>query len=800
MKDKFIETSKIKKSFFILFFLPFLSFSQYTIKGKVSDSNQVIPFANVVFTSTDNKLITSTVSNSDGVFLIKTSITQGIITVTFAGFEEWKKEIVLQGDTDLGTIVLSEEKIELDNVTVKSEKKLIERKVDRLIFNVENSIAATGSDGLETLRLVPGVKIQNGIISLVGKSEVLVMVNERVIKLTGEELASYIKTLSGEEIKKIEVITNPSARYDASGNSGIINFVTKKQAQDAWKNTIVGSYAQRQLASGNLRNNFTYKKDKIRFLLNLDYNEENMIFKEDIFSGFEEGEWRTYQQTKRHRNLYTGRFEFDYSISKNTTIGVQYYNNTTDAKKNINGNSYIIENSQNYILKNNSNSHFEAPTNTFNTHFTSVLDTLGRKIDVDLDYFYYGSDQRHDFDTDRLDADMNFINKDLLATNKTILDVENYSAKVDIFHPTKLIELTYGGKIGITKNNSSTQFFDNMSGTPVIVPENTNQFNYKENIEALYVEGLKKIGKKIELQLGLRLENTHIDTQSVNPFTEINSDYLNFFPSFYLSYEKNENNTFSFNYGKRIKRPGFLVLTPFRFYTNSFMYSIGNPFLSPSINHNFEFSHTYKNDFVTNVFYSYQSNGFDFMLNGNEETNETVLKMDNFFNQSTYGVSQSYTTKIFPWWETSNNVDYYYVSSEAKKNITTINNVDQFSFNVRTDNTFILNKSKSLKGQVGFWYNSPFAESLYKVSGSSSLDLIMKYSVLENNLNFTAGFYDVFNNSTSYRVANINNIRQEQNYYGYTRYFKFSLSYSFGNNKMGSKERKFGNDQEIKRL
>ncbi|QHI35438.1 hypothetical protein IMCC3317_07840 [Kordia antarctica] len=787
--------------FILLFILPVCVFSQHTITGKVTDGTNPIPYANVVLLDNANKIISGSISEDDGSFEIKTKAGDYDIVVSFLGYKELKKSISVKENMDLGTIILQSGGNDLDEVVVIGEKKLIERKVDRLVFNVQNSVMGSGTDAMEVLTVVPGIRIQNDQISLIGKDGVRVMINDRLVQLSGEELSTYISTIASDEIEKIEVITNPSAKYQASGNSGLINIVLKKATIDSWKNTIIGRYIQRQVPFYNLQNNFTYKKGKVRMLANINARKENMIFKEDIKSVFNEGRWETFRNIDRNRDLFTGRFELDYSVSKNTTIGVQYYGNFVDANKDNTGDTFI-RTTDFALLRADSPSTFNATNNTINAHLISKLDTLGRKISVDLDFLNYNSIQEHNFLTNEFDENGDFVEINFLGMNKTELDAVNYSARVDVEHPIKKLKLSYGVRIGYVENESATKFVDEITGTPVVIADQTDNFQYKERIEAVYASASTSLSKKLYVQAGIRLENTHIETISQRENTKAKQDFLNVFPTFYIWYKPNENNSLSMNYGKRINRPGFLLLSPFRFYINSFIYSEGNPFITPSINHNFELTHTYKGKFVTNLFMSYVTNGFDVILSGDEDTNETALITDNFFNQFTIGLSESYYAKIFPWWETSLNGYTYFVRADfnGDSNQNSIADVDQLSYYFKASNTFTLDSKKKLKAQVSFWYDSPFVRSLYEISESHSLDVSLRYSMMDNNLNLSAGMFDIFNKSANTRVSNINNIRQEQRYFGFTRYFRLSVSYSFGNKDLQNRERDFGNENERNRF
>ena len=236
-----------------------------TITGKITDATGIIPFANVTIKDNQYKIITGTTTDDDGLFKLKISKGTYTIEVSYLGYKNWKKEINVSANLNLGTIFLEENSQKLEEIVIKTEKRVLERKIDRLIFNVEKSIAATGGNGLDVLKITPGVQVQNGTLEILGKGATRVMINGRISPLAGHELVSFLSGFSADDIQKIEVITNPPAKYEASGNGGLINIVLKKGLQDFWKNSTTISYNQNKYNFTTLNNNFFYNKGKISF-------------------------------------------------------------------------------------------------------------------------------------------------------------------------------------------------------------------------------------------------------------------------------------------------------------------------------------------------------------------------------------------------------------------------------------------------------------------------------------------------------------------------------------------------------
>jgi hypothetical protein len=223
--------------------LPVMLYGQ-TISGKVTDKTDIIPFANVIVKNTTDNIITGTTTDDQGLFGLKASQGTYIIEISYLGYKTWHKKVQLDENLNLGTILLEENEQALDEIIVKTEKRVLERKIDRLVFNVDKSIAAVGGNGLDILKITPGVQVQNGTLAILGKGASQLMINGRLSPLAGDELVSFLSGFSASDIQKIEVITNPPAKYEASGNGGLINIILKKGVQDSWKNATTISYNQ----------------------------------------------------------------------------------------------------------------------------------------------------------------------------------------------------------------------------------------------------------------------------------------------------------------------------------------------------------------------------------------------------------------------------------------------------------------------------------------------------------------------------------------------------------------------------
>lgn len=792
----------MKKTILLIFLLlPLFCLAQETVKlkGKITSENRPLQWATVSISTLDGKIINGTTSQQDGSFELDLKSDSYKIGITLLGFTTYESEISVIANTDLGTIVLQKNVTDLAEVIIQTKKKTIEQKTDRLIYNFENNVATTGGDALSAINTAPGIVVKNDAITLLGKGTSRVMIDGRLIELTGEELNNYLKSISASDIKNIEIISNPPAKYEADGFGGLINIIMKKGIQNSWKNTTTLSYDQNKYGISTLRNNFFYNKDKFKFSASVNGKTGYKNAKEVLEMYFPDGLSKMSSETKVKNENLSGKLALDYDLSKRTTIGFQFLNdaNNPDFGSDIRIDNYNTNNQLQNVTLNKSFTDRASKNQTYNVHLITKLDSLNRKLSFDVDYFNYSSQFNRDFIANNYTSQMEFIDVNQSGRNNSNQEIDNWSFKADMEHPFKKLNLSYGAKMSFTNSVSDVLFYDTISGNPELDPSQSNQFKYTENNKAIYINADKKISKKWNLQMGLRLENTQTKgfSQTLNQANENN--YLKLFPTFYASYKKNENNTFSFNYGKRINRPRFDLLNPFRIYINSNSYSEGNPFLKPSFSNNFELAHSYKEILRTSVFINAITNGYGVIFTSIPATNTQIVTRENYFKSLNYGVGESYCFNLAKWWQSENSIYFLGSKTQFTKNINALP-TNSLQVDFTTNNTFVLRKST--KFQVDFNYSTPFKNGLYNIGYVSSFDIGFKQDLLNKSLQIAIFANDIFN--TSYLkdfTSVVNGVKQVYSQNESSRFVRLSMTYNFGNKKINVKDRNFGNQEEQKR-
>lgn len=769
-----------------------------TISGIVKSNTEPLPFANVILKDTSNSIITGTTSSYEGLFELKCQPKSYILEVSYLGYKTWTQNILVKKSINIGDIILEENNQGLEEVVITAEKRVIERKIDRLVFNVEKSIATTGGNGLDVLRATPGVQLNNDVLSILGKGATQVMINGRLSPLEGEELISFLNGFSANDIVKVEVITNPPARYDAAGNGGLINIVLKKGIQNSWKNSTVYSYNQNRYNFSSIGNNFLYNKRKLSLSSSLNASKGFVENLEGLQISYPQNFWDIDIDGKINKDQLSGRFLMDYSISDNTVLGVQYLGNTATPSIQSNVASNIFDNNANpeRFLSNKVTNGVDNQNHSINFHAISIIDSIGKQVSLDVDYFTFNSDRTLDFFTEQYDNENTFEGITFSAISFSNQKIENLSSKIDMELPLDKINLSYGFKASFTNTASGLQFFNTLSGQPILDSNQSNDFNYEENVWATYISGRTNISRNLKVQFGLRFEDTRTTGFNISLAEENKNNYSKLFPSLHLSYQQNDNNSFNLSYGRRINRPNFRNLNPFRFYISENNYSVGNPFLQPSFSDNIEISHLYKNKLNSNLSLSITTNGFGVFFDSDPVNQDQVITRENYFTKYVYRLEEQFSFNKFSWWESRNSVNLLAHITQLTKDLDAENN-NGIQFYAESSNSFIINEKTQI--QINAWYSSFHNDGLFSFGEMLHLSFGMRHNFKEN-LQLSILFSDVLNKGSLRNLrSNVNGIEQNYRQNESSRNLRISLSYNFGNNKIRVKNRSFGNDTEQRR-
>ncbi|MBB5635102.1 hypothetical protein HDF26_002171 [Pedobacter cryoconitis] len=789
------------KLLLFLFFFPLALHAQYKVSGIIKDQEgKPINGVNIFLTSDASDFQTiSTLTDELGKFSLMGNKGVYVVKISQLNFKQQQISINLTSDTVLAAITLENDSKNLKEVVITGKKAVIEYKLDRYVFNVDQSVTAMGNDGMETLRKTPGVRISDDAISLAGKGAVKVMVNDRLISLSGKDLTNYLQSLRSEDISNIEVITSPSAKYDAQGNSGLININLKKNKKEDFSGDVSLGYTQASHPGANVGAGLNYKKDKFSATSTLrvgdgSVNQDNQekIFYSDYLRS-------SSQKTRNYNKYISGRISLDYQFSDRAIAGIQYAGNSSapDSKDDIlvnfiNPSTKAVAGTINTTGKTDSKVNY----NNLSAFYQLKLDTSGKRLSLGTDYFAYKSDRNRFFNSYGTADPGVQLPIDIAPTDANNWGNQNmkiYTANVDLTLPYKWARLEFGGKLSFIKNKNDIGF----RNLTVDTTQN-DVFSYNENIQALYGTVQKKLSDQWDAKVGLRFESTHTKGISASLNQTNNNTYNSFFPSAYISYSPQADHKFTANYNRRINRPSYEALNPFRWYASVFSYSAGNPFLRPEIINNVEVSHVYKDKLSTKLYASKTSNWFERVTFISPDNSLQAYIYENYATFYNAGLTESYSFSVGDRWESNNEASAYYNYSDIQLDVL-VGKTKGMSGYVSTNNSFTLNAARTIFAEVNYMYQFPAPITQYQLSNFHQLDIGFKFQFLNNKLRLGVNGSDVFKTGAPTIVGYTNNIRQEYKNYADLRRVVFSINYRFGSDKVKPRQKDAGNKAETGR-
>ncbi len=753
-------------------------------------------------------LVKVEVSDFEGRFIIQ-NLTAGSykVVATHYDFAVYQSAALqLNKNTDLGIITLAERTTTLKEVAVVGKKPFIEQQFDKTVLNVENSITAAGSTALEVLEKAPGVNIdQNDNISMRGKPGVIVMIDGKPVPMSGTELANMLRGLSANAVEKIDLITNPSAKYDAAGNAGIIDIRLKKDKRAGTNGTITSSFGHGKYEKTNQGVQVNHRGKKINLFGSYNYVHRSEASKLDIYREFFEDQTYigAYDQKNRFGfilNNHSARIGMDYYVSPKTIVGIVANGFANDINRTVDNKAGVLDE----IRQPASSFLTKATTGTnryngsANLNLKHTLDSLGREITADFDYISYQTTDIQDYTT-------NYYNLQSEPTRSPYLlygDLDGVltiqSAKVDYTQPLTGIKgkLDAGLKSSLVKADNDLQFFDRSNNGNVLDPGKSNHFIYQENINAAYLNASKK-WSKASLQLGLRVENTIADGKQLSDGQEFNRNYTQLFPSAFVGYTVNKMHDLGLSLSRRIDRPTYNQLNPFKYFLDPSTYSTGNPFLRPQLTYSVEFTHTYNQKITTKYSYSRTTDNIISVLSPDPELDKVVVQTDrNLAKYNYYGVNLSVPASIGNWFNSVTNASFYYGLYRGNLANTDLRN-GRPTFNINSNNTFVLSKgwTAELTGeyQAREIYGFLDIKPIWFVAGGVQKQLWQKKANVK--LNVTDAFFTSKVRATTALTGYTERFYQRRD----SRVATISFTYQFGKSQVAPSRRSGGAEDEKRR-
>ncbi|KLT71587.1 outer membrane beta-barrel family protein [Flavobacterium sp. ABG] len=644
----------------------------------------------------------------------------------------------------------------LEEIVITKKKVLYTQKSDRLVFNVENSIISEGGTALDVLSRAPGVVVsQDGDLSIRGQQGVAVMINGKLTQLSQKELANYLKSTASSNIKQIEVITNPSSKYDATGKAGIINIVLKKPNSSGLKGTAFTSYARGRKNRTNSGFNLNYNKDKWGVYGNYSYTfrgeEERKKFNQLQYTD----ETRQTISSKNHQTSVTD----EPLTSNNFKIGTQY---EVSPKTNLEvyvdakiGRYQNIADGRNTLFNAMNQLQFDAATyndskekwNDYTYAFSGVhkFDTEGKTMSFDFEY------ETSKFRSNQFQSAKNIDPASMVEIDDRRGFIPSqlrvFTGKVDFVNPLKEKQSIEWGFKGSIKNNDNPSIYEYSQNNEWITDlKSTNHFEYKEQIYAAYVNYKYQL-EKLNIQGGIRTEYTAINILQKTMNEEHKDDYLKWFPSLSLKYEFTENHAMHASYSKRINRPSQFDLNPFRFYDDSFNYSQGNPNLIPEITHAAEIGYAWKSAFMATVYFNKTKDVFTEVYVYNPADNTTVTSQINVDKSYNYGVNITNTAEIYKWWSVNTLLNVF--ENKFMGKVVNTEKIDPIvTLNMNVQNSFTI--TETWKAEANAQYQSKSNLGIYERDSFFDFSIGISKQVLANKGSIKLNVTDIFNTNNFY--------------------------------------------------
>lgn len=797
-----------------------VGFSQHTIKGNINNaSGKTIDLTNTtvsLLNFTDSSKVKSVKTDDKGYYeFLNIPSGKYLLETSGINLKHSFSDAVIISDTTPVTfrnITVTQENKTLQQVTVTGKKPFIENKIDKVVVNVDALISNAGNTAMDVLEKSPGVSVdKDGNISLKGKDGVMVMIDGKPSYLSGQDLANFLRNTPASSIEQIEVMTNPSAKYEAAGNSGILNIKTKKNKLKGFNGNFSSTYTQGVYWKGNSSLNLNYRNKKFNLFGNYGYSKWNSFDRLNLTRNFTNLdtkllETRFEQSTfiKRVSDNHNAKVGLDYYLSKKTTLGAVFSGYVNPNSQTGNNYTYLknAEGSIDSILFARNHNSNNAKNLGVNINFRQLLDTAGQEITSDLDYLVYRQNAKQMFTNNYLNADMTKRKDATLLRGSLPSDIDIYSAKVDYVKPlSKDSKVEAGVKLSYVTTDNDARYDKKADGDWETDLGKTNHFIYKETISAGYVNFNKQI-KKLGVQAGLRVENTAANGDQLGNASRQDSSfkrqYTNLFPTIYFNYELNKKNNLSLNYGRRIDRPDYDDLNPFFYFLDEYTFEAGNTLLKPQFTNSIELAHTYKGFFTTTLNYSQTDDVILEVLKQINSERKTFVTKDNVASRKNMGVAISVNGHLAKWWNYNVYTNVNHNKFSGKLNGSDLN-VSGTTFMGNMNNQFKINKTWS--AELSGFYRSAGYEGQLIMNPMWQLSSGIQKQILKTKGSLKFSVNDIFNSRQFIGRVKYDDIDVLINARRDSRRASLTFSYRFGKPIKTQERRKIGGaDEEQNRV
>ncbi len=786
--------------------IPLVLFSQKTtVKGKVVDSkNQPISFVNILFFEKEGgQVFNGIVTDEFGNFNISDLKDQDYHTeFTMVGYKTVTK-IINPSNSSFFTINLLESVEELDETIITAKAPDIIREPGKLTFNVENTSLSTG-DTYNLLTKTPGVIVIGNEIQ-VKSTKPIIYLNDKRVYLSTYELTSLLKSMDASIIKSIEVITNPSSKYDAEGNS-VLNIHTSKAVSVGYKGSVNATWEQAVYSKYRFSTSQFYKNDWLNAYVNYSFSPRKEYKHDDNYIRFFNPDntttksiWESDFEKVTRSNIHQGSVILDFTLNDKNSLSFTSTVMVSPNKSldnNVNGEIFNAQQQLDSVFTTKSYLENETTNLSFNLEHQYDFDEEGSNLNTSLNYINYNNNL-----TQNLNTDYNLPTGTLINNISFYTDAEQdsdiFTGQIDYTKTLSGGSFEAGIKYSNIQTESSLDFYDTENNTPVYIDENSDLFVYKESIYAAYVNYSKSI-EKWDFNVGLRGELTDVTGDSKSLGVINNQNYFDIFPSISALFNLNEKSVFGASYKRSIERPRYQSLNPFTYFITDNIYNSGNPNLIPTMKDKYLINYTYNNKWTFEAYYIYKKDPLA-ILSFQDNENSTTQNIDvNIINDINYSFDISYYSSLFSWWTLWAYTSTYYVENEfyalASSQETYSNST--FGFYAEIYSGFTLSKDKTFTSDLTASYMSNMISGSLDFKNQFICSISFRKSLWKNRASINIGVDDIFDTNNVPVTSRYYN--QDNSYFAKSesRLFRLGFKYNFGNYKLRNNKHKHKIDEE----
>ena len=785
------------------------------IQGQLQDAEEApVIFANLaLYNAADSSMAKVETTNESGIFNIR-GLAAGnyFLVVTYVGAADLRKEglTLNEGQTlDLGVLSMAPASIELEGATVTASRVMVEIKPDRTVFNVDGTINSVGSDALALLRKAPAVTVDNNDnVSVLGRAGVLIYVDGKRLPLSGDDLSNYLKNLPADQIDRIDIITNPGAKYEAEGNAGIIDIRMKKDKRLGSNGSVSANASQGRFGRYNLNASGNYRNKFMNVFGNVGQG-QGMGFNNMTFNSVQNNLSMNESNEQEHSwNYYNYRVGTDFFLNDNNTIGflvsgnqsVGDHNSTNRVELATLAAPDVIDS----ILIANNTEENERSSNTFNLNYR-FDNRKGRSVNVDADYGTYSNESIRFQPNRYYDANEETLLTEVLNSFDTPTDIDIYTFKVDYEDQFLGGQFGAGTKLSKVVSDNTFLFYDVINEENVQNNQFSNIFKYDEMVYAGYVSYARSLGEKVNISAGVRAEQTDatgdlqafIDELQEDP---VEFDYLQWFPSLGVTYQLKPKQSIALNYSRRINRPDYNVLNPFNNRLSELSYEKGNPFLSPEIVNNVELNYSLNYRYNFKLGYSKTTDQITRLIAPDEvDPRANFISWANLAEQTVVSFNFSAPVQINKKWSAYFNASASYLDNQADYGDGAVVDVQAFTYSIYTQQTF--NLPAGFTGEISGWFSGPGVwGGVFEYDPSWSLDVGLQKKFFNDALNVRVSASDLFYETGWSGVSSFDGLVSEGGGNWDSRRVTLSLNYRFGNQNVKSRRRQTGLEDEAGRV